>query len=166
MWRLCRTAADYAFSEHGGRIFSEVWAKRAHFLVIDPHRSLVAVDGGHRAVIWHRFSGGIQDKVVGEGTHFRIPLVTYPTTFDVRRTLQRVSLCWRSRLCNPGVSRRKHLINCIRRLRRRTGSYQPCCVYMHQPLAHHARPCWYSHTNRRSVCDLAVPIACRSTRRA
>ena len=35
-------------------------------------------------MIWHRFSGGVQSKVVGEGTHFRIPLVTYPTIFDVR----------------------------------------------------------------------------------
>jgi hypothetical protein len=43
-----------------------------------------AVDGGHRAVIWHRFAGGIQDVVYGEGTHFRIPGVTYPTLFDVR----------------------------------------------------------------------------------
>lgn len=43
-----------------------------------------AVDGGHCAVIWHRFSGGVQSFVVGEGTHFRIPLITYPTIFDVR----------------------------------------------------------------------------------
>lgn len=42
------------------------------------------MDGGHRAVVWHRFAGGIQDYVVGEGTHFRIPFVTYPTIFDVR----------------------------------------------------------------------------------
>ena len=42
------------------------------------------MDGGHRAVIWHRFAGGIQDKVVSEGTHFRIPFITYPTIFDVR----------------------------------------------------------------------------------
>ena len=35
-------------------------------------------------MIWHRFSGGVQSKVVGEGTHFRIPLITYPTIFDVR----------------------------------------------------------------------------------
>lgn len=42
------------------------------------------MDGGHRAVIWHRFAGGLQEYVVGEGTHFRIPFVTYPTIFDVR----------------------------------------------------------------------------------
>ena len=49
------------------------------------NESLYNVDGGHCAVIWHRFAGGVQkDYVVGEGTHFRIPLVTYPTIFDVR----------------------------------------------------------------------------------
>ena len=42
------------------------------------------MDGGHCAVICHRFSGGIQDYVVKEGSHFRIPLVTYPTIFDIR----------------------------------------------------------------------------------
>jgi regulator of protease activity HflC (stomatin/prohibitin superfamily) len=48
-------------------------------------RSLLpAVDGGQRAVIWHRFRGGIQDTVVGEGTHFRIPMVEVPTLFDIR----------------------------------------------------------------------------------
>lgn len=33
-----------------------------------------AVDGGQRAVIWDRFNG-IKPKVIGEGTHFRIPLI-------------------------------------------------------------------------------------------
>lgn len=48
------------------------------------YESLYTVDGGHRAVIYHRFAGGIQNEVKGEGSHFRIPLVTYPTMFDVR----------------------------------------------------------------------------------
>lgn len=48
------------------------------------NESLFTVDGGHRAVIWHRFAGGIQKDVVGEGSHFRIPFVTFPTMFDVR----------------------------------------------------------------------------------
>jgi len=44
---------------------------------------LYNVDGGHRGVIWDRFSG-IKPKVVPEGTHFRIPLIEYPEIFDVR----------------------------------------------------------------------------------
>lgn len=34
-------------------------------------------------MIWDRFSG-VKEKVHGEGTHFRIPLIEYPTIFDVR----------------------------------------------------------------------------------
>lgn len=46
--------------------------------------SFAAVDGGHAAVIWHRFNGGVQNYIVSEGTHFRIPFITYPTIFDIR----------------------------------------------------------------------------------
>lgn len=46
-------------------------------------QSLYTVEGGHRAVIWDRFSG-VQETVKDEGTHFRIPFITYPYHFDVR----------------------------------------------------------------------------------
>lgn len=42
-----------------------------------------AVDGGHRAVIFDRFAG-IKQDVTGEGTHFYIPWVQRPITFDIR----------------------------------------------------------------------------------
>ncbi|KAL5005810.1 hypothetical protein ScPMuIL_016968 [Solemya velum] len=45
--------------------------------------ALFNVDGGHRAVIFDRFKG-VQDKVVGEGTHFLIPWVQKPIIFDCR----------------------------------------------------------------------------------
>ena len=41
------------------------------------------VDAGHRAVIFDRFRG-VQDTVVGEGTHFLIPWVQKPIIFDCR----------------------------------------------------------------------------------
>lgn len=41
------------------------------------------VDGGHRAVIFDRFTG-IKNEVIGEGTHFLIPWVQRPIIFDVR----------------------------------------------------------------------------------
>nr|CAH7768221.1 unnamed protein product [Callosobruchus chinensis] len=41
------------------------------------------VDGGHRAVIFDRFSG-VKKQVIGEGTHFFIPWVQKPIIFDVR----------------------------------------------------------------------------------
>lgn len=45
--------------------------------------ALYNVDGGHRAVIFDRFSG-IKKQVIGEGTHFFIPWVQRPIVFDVR----------------------------------------------------------------------------------
>ncbi|XP_060067001.1 prohibitin 1-like [Ylistrum balloti] len=45
--------------------------------------ALYNVDGGHRAVIFDRFRG-VQEKVIGEGTHFMIPWVQKPIIFDIR----------------------------------------------------------------------------------
>lgn len=45
--------------------------------------ALYNVDGGHRAVIFDRFTG-IKKFVVGEGTHFYIPWVQKPIIFDIR----------------------------------------------------------------------------------
>ncbi|XP_074414030.1 prohibitin 1 isoform X1 [Zonotrichia albicollis] len=45
--------------------------------------ALYNVDAGHRAVIFDRFRG-VQDVVVGEGTHFLIPWVQKPIIFDCR----------------------------------------------------------------------------------
>ncbi|KAK9728018.1 SPFH domain / Band 7 family [Popillia japonica] len=45
--------------------------------------ALYNVDGGHRAVIFDRFSG-VKKSVEGEGTHFFIPWVQRPIIFDVR----------------------------------------------------------------------------------
>lgn len=45
--------------------------------------ALYNVDGGYRAVIFDRFRG-VQQEVVGEGTHFMIPWVQKPIIFDVR----------------------------------------------------------------------------------
>jgi len=45
--------------------------------------SLYNVDGGSRVVMFDRLRG-VQSKVFGEGTHFRIPWLQTPHTFDVR----------------------------------------------------------------------------------
>lgn len=44
---------------------------------------LFNVDGGQRAVIFDRFQG-VKEAVVGEGTHFMIPVVQKPIVIDVR----------------------------------------------------------------------------------
>lgn len=45
--------------------------------------SLYVVSGGHRAVMFNRFSG-VEKEVRGEGMHLRIPWVQRPIIFDVR----------------------------------------------------------------------------------
>lgn len=45
--------------------------------------SLYTVDGGHRAVLFDRYRGVLEDTV-GEGTHFLIPWLQKPYVFDVR----------------------------------------------------------------------------------
>uniref|UniRef100_A0A2K6SHL4 Prohibitin n=1 Tax=Saimiri boliviensis boliviensis TaxID=39432 RepID=A0A2K6SHL4_SAIBB len=45
--------------------------------------TLYNVDAGHRAVIFDGFRG-VQDIVIGEGTHFLIPCVQKPIIFDCR----------------------------------------------------------------------------------
>ena len=45
--------------------------------------STTIVDGGTRAVIFDKIYG-IQEKVVGEGTHFRIPIIQEPIIMDIR----------------------------------------------------------------------------------
>ena len=45
--------------------------------------SMYNVDGGSRAVMFNRLSG-VQKKVMGEGTHFRLPWFQTPHIFDVR----------------------------------------------------------------------------------
>jgi len=46
---------------------------------------LFTVDAGHRALIFSRF-GGVKQKVIKEGTHFRVPYFQSPIYFDVRTT--------------------------------------------------------------------------------
>eukprot|EP00245_Coleochaete_scutata_P008709 TRINITY_DN2711_c0_g1_i1.p1 TRINITY_DN2711_c0_g1~~TRINITY_DN2711_c0_g1_i1.p1 ORF type:complete len:283 (-),score=60.03 TRINITY_DN2711_c0_g1_i1:433-1281(-) len=45
--------------------------------------SLYTVDGGHRAVLFDRFRG-VLPETTGEGTHFLVPWLQKPYTFDVR----------------------------------------------------------------------------------
>merc|ERR1719454_2174888 len=41
------------------------------------------VEGGHRAVMFHRF-GGVQQRVRAEGTHLIVPWFQRPIVYDVR----------------------------------------------------------------------------------
>lgn len=59
-------------------MLTDVWESSC-----DCSHDFCAVDGGHRAVIFDRFTG-VKNYVVGEGTHFLIPWVQRPIIYDVR----------------------------------------------------------------------------------
>ncbi|XP_013394159.1 prohibitin [Lingula anatina] len=63
--------------------------------------ALYNVDGGHRAIMFDRFRG-VQQNVIGEGTHFMIPIVQKPYIFDCRSRARNV----------PVVTGSKDLQNC------------------------------------------------------
>jgi len=52
-------------------------------LTLIPSSCLFDVDGGRRAVVFNLFSG-VEDKVRGEGTHFKVPFVMRPIHYTIR----------------------------------------------------------------------------------
>jgi len=52
--------------------------------------SMYTVDGGHRAIIFSRI-GGIQNDIMTEGLHFRIPWFQYPVVYDIRSRPRKIS---------------------------------------------------------------------------
>lgn len=69
----------------GGVVNSALYNGKISFMSLKNYMSLISfsVDGGHRAVIFDRFSG-VKNIVVGEGTHFFIPWVQRPIIYDIR----------------------------------------------------------------------------------
>ncbi len=51
---------------------------------------VLAVDGGHRAIIFSRL-GGIQDNIYTEGLHFRVPWFQYPIIYDIRSRPRKIT---------------------------------------------------------------------------
>jgi len=68
-----------------GRIFSTIGKMGLGLAMAGGvvNMALYNVDGGHRAVIFDRFSG-VRPTVTGEGTHFIIPWVQKPIIYDIR----------------------------------------------------------------------------------
>jgi len=54
------------------------------------NQCLYNVDAGHRGIIFDRISG-IRDSVMGEGTHFRVPILQKPIIMDVRTSPRSIS---------------------------------------------------------------------------
>jgi len=53
-------------------------------------QSMYTVEGGHRAIIFSRI-GGIQEDIMSEGLHFRIPWFQYPIIYDIRSRPRKIS---------------------------------------------------------------------------
>ncbi|GLV38271.1 Prohibitin 2 [Carabus blaptoides fortunei] len=53
-------------------------------------QSMYTVEGGHRAIIFSRL-GGIQQDILTEGLHFRIPWFQYPIIYDIRSRPRKIS---------------------------------------------------------------------------
>jgi len=53
-------------------------------------QSMYTVDGGHRAIMFSRI-GGIQNDIMSEGLHFRIPWFQYPIVYDIRSKPRKIS---------------------------------------------------------------------------
>lgn len=53
-------------------------------------QSLFTVEAGHRAIMFNRI-GGVQNDVMSEGLHFRIPWFQYPIIYDIRSRPRKIS---------------------------------------------------------------------------
>lgn len=54
------------------------------------NESVFTVEGGHRAIIYSRFSG-VKSQVLGEGLHFRVPWLHRPVIYDIRAKAKRIT---------------------------------------------------------------------------
>ncbi|CAH1776191.1 unnamed protein product [Owenia fusiformis] len=54
------------------------------------YNSMYTVEGGHRAIMFNRI-GGVQDYIMSEGLHFRVPWFQYPIIYDIRTKPRRVA---------------------------------------------------------------------------
>ncbi|XP_049875442.1 prohibitin-2 [Pectinophora gossypiella] len=53
-------------------------------------QSVFTVEGGHRAIMFNRI-GGVQQAVMSEGMHFRVPWFQYPIIYDIRSRPRKIS---------------------------------------------------------------------------
>merc|ERR1711907_617265 len=68
----------------GGKVFNGlVTLAGAAGLLYGGTNAMYTVEGGHRAVIYDRFSG-VDTAVKAEGLHFRVPWLQRPNIFDIR----------------------------------------------------------------------------------
>ena len=78
-------------------------------------QSMYTVDGGHRAIMFSRI-GGIQNDIMAEGLHFRVPWFQYPIVYDIRSKPRKIS--------SPTGSKDLQMVNISLRVLSRPDSMQ------------------------------------------
>jgi len=78
-------------------------------------QSMYTVDGGHRAIMFSRI-GGIQNDIMAEGLHFRVPWFQYPIIYDIRSKPRKIS--------SPTGSKDLQMVNISLRVLSRPDSMQ------------------------------------------
>lgn len=84
------------------------------------NQSMYTVEGGQRAIIFSRI-GGIQNDVLSEGLHFRVPWFQYPIIYDIRSRPRKIS--------SPTGSKDLQMVNISLRVLSRPDAYQLPAVY-------------------------------------
>lgn len=78
------------------------------------------VEGGHRAIIFSRL-GGVQNDIMTEGLHFRLPWFHYPIIYDIRSRPRKIS--------SPTGSKDLQMVNISLRVLSRPDAHQLPVMY-------------------------------------
>jgi len=73
-----------------GAVFGVAFFVSAAGLSYGAYHSVFTVPGGHRAIMFSRW-GGIQSRLIAEGTHFLIPWLNRPILYDIRTKPRNIS---------------------------------------------------------------------------
>jgi len=76
---------------------------------------MYTVEGGHRAIIFSRI-GGIQNDIMTEGLHFKVPWFQYPIIYDIRSRPRKIS--------SPTGSKDLQMVNISLRVLSRPDAFQ------------------------------------------
>ncbi|XP_012139789.1 prohibitin 2 isoform X1 [Megachile rotundata] len=88
-------------------------------------RSMYTVEAGHRAIIFSRL-GGVQQDILTEGLHFRVPWFHWPIIYDIRSRPRKIS--------SPTGSKDLQMVNISLRVLSRPDASKLPIVYRHLGL--------------------------------
>ena len=82
---LCRTRSPRALTRAAGPVLGLLGLGGVAYGISE---SLYTVEGGHRGIMYSRISG-VQDTIVEEGLHFKVPWFQRPVIYDIRAKAHR-----------------------------------------------------------------------------